>query len=209
MKIPQSLSLRRAARGMGAATFQNSYWGGQPTPIVGPWRGNTPPTPVGSPPTITTNGGSTSTPAASTSSTPSYPGRRGPRASGGSTYQGSQSASQVSANAPTAAHLAAFQQALTDAQTYGAITSAQASQIQSQAANYSDADLQTLTATLHSMASTAAAGTSTTATTTAAATTTSWWTGSTTLFGSVIQNSSLAIGGAIAAAVAYFAFKKK
>jgi hypothetical protein len=126
---------------------------------------------------------------------------------------------QSLAGAPTQQSLEAFQQALATASALGVINSTQAGQIQSQANGATDSQVQSLTAQLITLINStpsagaaqtnAAALSATTGTAATTATTTSWWSGSTSLLGYTFANSSLAIGGGIAAIVGYFAFRKK
>ncbi len=138
----------------------------------------------------------------------------------GSNYSRTQNQANVQqqavvSNAPSASTLSAFQQALANASTYGVLTTAQISSYQSQANSSTDSALQSLTSQINQAVSTAvsaaqtAAAASTAAAATTATTSTSWWDGTTTIFSTAVNNSTLAIGGAIAAALGYFLFAKK
>ena len=111
--------------------------------------------------------------------------------------------------------MAAFNAALALAVSYGVISSQGASQLQAQASGASDATVQGLTAQINSLlastpsAALTAAGATAAAPATTAAASTSWWSGSTSLFGSTVSNSTLAIGAGLAAVALWAAFKKK
>ena len=117
--------------------------------------------------------------------------------------------------APTSADIQAFQAALENASALGVITTAQVAQLQAQATQSTDQQLQTFTAQINNLvASTpsaqAAAAASNSALAGAAATTsTSWWSGTTTVLGTTVSNSTLAIGAGLAAVALWAAFKKK
>ncbi len=112
---------------------------------------------------------------------------------------------------PTQADLLAFTEALQQASAAGVITPGQAGSYQSAANTATDAQIQQLTIQLNElMADTPSAVASTAAQAVAApATTTSWWSGSTTLFGSTVSNSTLAIGAGVLAVLGYAALRKK
>lgn len=188
-------------------------------------------------PKLTTTSSTTST-TSSTTSGSKFPGRRGRSQYGqsqsgqSSRWQGNQSAygngygggygSQdqgdqwqqsysQSSDAPTQTDLAAFQQALAQASALGVISSTQVSQIQAQANDATDSQIQSLTQQINSLISSASISTGTTATTTAAAatTSTSWWDGTTSIFGATVSNSTLAIGAGVVAVLGYAIFKKR
>jgi hypothetical protein len=153
--------------------------------------------------------GSGTAPAASTGS--ATPWQR-PTTRPGGAWRSQSGQGQQQSTAPTSADLSAFSQALESAAALGVISPTDVASYQSSANTATDAQLQALTAQINALVastpSAAAAATAATATT-ATTTTTSWWDDTTTLFGSQIQNSTLAIGGIAALAFAYFAFGKK
>jgi hypothetical protein len=200
-------------RGLGAASFRNPYWGGMPPAL--PLGG------VATAPSSTNTSSATST---NTGTANGYSGR-GRRGwananqgyAGGSPsnippwQQGSQSSSQTASQST----MAAFNAALANAVAYGVISTQGAAQLQSQTSNATDATVQALTAQINQLLATTpsaaltAAGATTTPASTAVTPSTSWWSGSTTLFGSTISNSTLAIGASLAAVALWAAFKKK
>jgi hypothetical protein len=130
----------------------------------------------------------------------------------GSSGNGQSYSSQNQGSTPTAADLAAFQQALENAAALGVISTTEAAQYNSAADTATDAQLQQLTAQINSLVastpSAAAAAADATAAAPAAAST-SWLDGTTTLFGSTLNNSTLAIGAGLAAVLGYAWLSKK
>ena len=207
-------------RGLGAASFLPTGWGGQPPIFRG--GGNTV-----APPSSAT---STNTATGATSTTSSgFPGRNGrgrqPSATSqgyvggtpsGSTRWSQSSGGQYGTQTASQSTMAAFNAALSQAVSYGVISTTGAASLQAQANGASDATVQALTAQINqllattpSAALTAAGASTSTATPTTATASTSWWSGSTTLLGATVSNSTLAIGAGLAAVALWAAFKKK
>jgi hypothetical protein len=105
----------------------------------------------------------------------------------------------------------AFTEALQNASAAGVITPGQAGQYESAANTATDAQIQQLTIQLNELiANTPSAAAATAAqSTTAAAPSASWWSGSTTVFGTTVSNSTLAIGAGLAAILGCAALRKK
>lgn len=229
---------RRA--GMGAAPSGAMYQGpvgavGWPNPLqMTPYGNPSSPQPVWQPQSSTS--GASSTTSTGSSGTSTFPGRRGRPANfqgfqngqngqgnqwqngqgsqwqqNGQSNQWQQSYTQQS-GAPTQADLTAFQQALANAAALGVISPTQASQIQAQANNATDAQIQNLTQQINVLVEStpsAAAAASTTASATTAATSTSWWDGSTTIFGATVSNPVLVLGAGIIGVLGYAFLRKK
>lgn len=172
-------------------------------------------------PTVSTNGGATTTSTGSTTTStqtgPSWagwsgnPGRRGRPQQLGTTSVAPGTEAYSQAMAPTAADLQAFQQALATAAQYGVVSTTQAAQYQSSANSASDAQIQQLTAQLNQLiasaptaatvAASVAAGTPTTST--------SWLDEQTSILGTEVTNSTLLIGAVVLLGGLYFVTRKK
>ena len=208
-------------RGMGAAALTSpaNYWGGRPgisgRPIITGVYAVPPAGGAATAPAAVSPSGSTTTIGTTTRFWRPGSGQYGQ----GQGYAGGQPPStppwqQASGSAVASqSTMATFNAALAQAVAMGVITTQQASQYQAMASGQTDATVTGLTQQINQMVSattSAAAGPQdTSAVASAATTSTSWWDGSTTVFGSVVSNSTLAIGAGLAAVALWAAFKKK
>jgi hypothetical protein len=110
---------------------------------------------------------------------------------------------------PSASTLSAFQTALANAGQLGVISTTQVSTLQAEAANATDAQLQSLTAQLNALVASAPSTLTTAASAAATVTPTNWWDESTSIAGYTIQNSTLAISAVLLLGLGYFFMSKK
>jgi len=114
-----------------------------------------------------------------------------------------------SSTVPSASTLSAFQTALANAGQLGVISTTQVSTLQAEAANATDAQLQSLTAQLNALVASAPSTLTTAASAAATVTPTNWWDESTSIAGYTIQNSTLAISAVLLLGLGYFFMSKK